>query len=118
MRRSSGAVTRSARPLLSLGAPGALEAAFRDAGFTDVEVRTVPSLVALPSAAECVRFEGESFGALRQSMRTLTAEEQDDTWSTIGDELRAFDRRWLGPCEMLVGAATRWAPERVLRPAG
>ncbi len=93
----------------SLGAPGALEAAFRDAGFTDVEVRTVPSPVELPSAAECVRFERESFGALHQMMRTLSADEQDETWHRIEDELRQFELggHFVGPCEMLVGAATR-----------
>ena len=93
----------------SLGAPGVLEAAFRDAGFTDVEVRAVPSPVELPSAAECVRFERESFGALHQMMRTLSADEQDETWRTIEDELRRFESkgRFVGPCEMLVGAATK-----------
>ena len=38
------------------------------AGFRDVEVRRVDSPVRLPSAAECVRFERESFGALHQMM--------------------------------------------------
>ena len=93
----------------SLGAPGVLEAAFRDAGFTDVEVRTVPSPVELTSAAECVRFERESFGALHQMMRSLSAEEQAETWQQIEDELRQFesDGHFVGPCEMLVGAATK-----------
>lgn len=93
----------------SLGGPGVLEEMFTRAGFTDVEVRTVPSPVRLPSAAECVRFERESFGALHQMMRTLTPEEQADTWASIEAELRRFenDGGFEGPCEMLVGAATR-----------
>jgi len=93
----------------SLGGPGVLEAAFTEAGFTDVEVRTVPSPVRLPSAAECVRFERESFGALHQMMRTLSADEQADTWATIEAELRMFEGEsgFEGPCEMLVGAASR-----------
>ena len=65
----------------SLGGSGVLEAAFTQAGFSDVEVRTVPSPVRLPSAAECVRFERESFGALHQMMRSLSADEQADTWA-------------------------------------
>ena len=77
----------------SLGGPGVLEAAFTQAGFTDVEIRTVPSPVRLPSAAECVRFERESFGALHQMMRTLSAEEQADTWATIEAELTAVRGR-------------------------
>ena len=93
----------------SLGGPGVLEAAFTQAGFTDVEVRTVPSPVRLPSAAECVRFERESFGALHQMMRTLSADAQADTWATIEAELSQFEGEsgFEGPCEMLVGAASR-----------
>ncbi len=93
----------------SLGGPGVLEAAFTQAGFSDFEVRTVPSPVLLPSAAECVRFERESFGALHQMMRTLSADEQADTWAAIEAELRQFegDSGFEGPCEMLVGAASR-----------
>jgi ubiquinone/menaquinone biosynthesis C-methylase UbiE len=90
----------------SMGGPGVLEAAFTEAGFTEVEIRTVASPVSLPSAAECVRFERESFGALHQMMRTLS---QADTWATIEAELRQFEGEsgFEGPCEMLVGAATR-----------
>ncbi|HYM47243.1 MAG TPA: methyltransferase domain-containing protein, partial [Burkholderiaceae bacterium] len=47
----------------SLGAEGVLATAFSNAGFRDVVVQAVPSPVKLPSAAECVRFERESFGA-------------------------------------------------------
>ncbi len=52
----------------SLGGPGVLEEALAAAGFTDVEVRTVPSPLRLGSAAECVRFQKESFGALHQML--------------------------------------------------
>jgi SAM-dependent methyltransferase len=92
----------------SLGAPGALEAAFESAGFTDVEVVRVPSPVVLPSAAECVRFERESFGALHQMMRSLSPDEQEDTWAEVEEQLRQFEGPdgFSGPCEMLVGAAT------------
>ena len=93
----------------SLGAPGALADALERAGCTDVEVRTVPSPVELPSAAECVRFERESFGALHQMMRGLSEAEQAETWAEIEEELRRFETGsgFSGPCEMLVGAGTR-----------
>jgi ubiquinone/menaquinone biosynthesis C-methylase UbiE len=93
----------------SLGTPGALEAAYAQAGFTEVEVTTVPSPVRLPSAAECVRFQRESFGALHQMMRTLAPEEREATWAEIVEELRRFEGAdgFHGPCEMLVGTATR-----------
>ncbi len=75
----------------SLGAPGVLAETLERAGCTDVEVRTVPSPVELPSAAECVRFERESFGALHQMMRTLSEEEQAETWAQIEEELGQFE---------------------------
>ena len=93
----------------SLGAPGVLAETLERAGCTDVEVRSVPSPVELPSAAECVRFERESFGALHQMMRTLSGEEQAETWAQIEEELGQFESGsgFSGPCEMLVGAGSR-----------
>jgi ubiquinone/menaquinone biosynthesis C-methylase UbiE len=93
----------------SLGAPGVLVQALEEAGFVDVEVRTVPSPVRLPSAAECVQFERESFGALHQMMRTLTEDERAETWRAIEDELSRFEDAdgFVGPCEMLVGGGRR-----------
>ena len=93
----------------SLGEPGVLEATLRAAGFTEVEVRAVPSPLRLPSAAECVRFERESFGALHQMLAGLSAERQAAVWEEIEAELRQFERdgSFEGPCELLVGAGTR-----------
>ena len=92
----------------SLGAEGVLATAFSNAGFRDVVVQAVPSPVKLPSAAECVRFERESFGALHQMMSALTDEERADTWRDIERELRQFESAdgFVGPCEMLVGVGT------------
>jgi len=90
----------------SLGAEGALEAAFAKAGLHDIEVRRVPSPVRLASAAECVRFERESFGALHQMMVGLDELERVSTWDAIEEALRQFEGSdgFVGPCEMLVGA--------------
>mgnify|MGYP001395004353 CR=1 FL=1 len=92
----------------SLGAEGALEALFASAGLHDIEVRTVPSPVRLPSAAECVRFERESFGALHQMMAGLSDEQRGEVWDEIEEALQQFetDGEFVGPCEMLVGAGT------------
>ncbi|HET6292917.1 MAG TPA: methyltransferase domain-containing protein [Kribbella sp.] len=92
----------------SLGGDGVLAAALETAGFVDVEVRTVPSPVRLPSAADCVTFQKESFGALHQMMRTLTPAEREDTWLEIIEALKQFEgpEGFVGPCEMLVGAGT------------
>lgn len=93
----------------SLGAPGALAATLERAGFHDVEVQAVDSPVRLASAAECVRFERESFGALHQMLSGLTPAERAATWQEIESELKHFERDggFVGPCEMLVGAASR-----------
>jgi hypothetical protein len=79
------------------------------AGFHSVEVRRVESPVRLPSAAECVRFERESFGALHQMMSSLSERERLETWDEIARELARFegDDGFVGPCEMLVGAGSR-----------
>lgn len=92
----------------SLGGPGVLAAALAEAGFAEVEVRAVPAPVLLPSAAECVRFQQESFGALHQMMRGLSAVERDDTWREVEQSLRRFEAPdgFVGPCEMLVGAGS------------
>ena len=93
----------------SLGADGVLEAALAQAGFSDIEVRRVESPVRTATAAECVRFERESFGALHQMMAALTPAERADTWKEIEETLGKFEdaNGFTGPCEMLVGAGVK-----------
>ena len=93
----------------SLGADGVLARALEQAGFRDVEVRRVDSPVRLPTAAECVRFERESFGALHQMMSGLDERERGETWKEIETLLGKFQgaEEFVGPCEMLVGGGTR-----------
>ena len=90
----------------SLGGEGVLEATLAKAGFRDIEVRRVPSPVKLASAAECVRFERESFGALHQMLAGLDEAERESVWREIEQALKAFEgaHGFVGPCEMLVGA--------------
>ncbi len=92
----------------SLGGDGVLQAAFAQAGLRDIEVRKVPSPVRLGSAAECVRFERESFGALHQMMAGLSDTDRVSVWRDIEDALRPYeaDGGFIGPCEMLVGVGT------------
>ena len=93
----------------SLGGTGALEEAYQWAGFREVETRTVNSPLRLSSAAECVRFERESFGALHQMMSGLSQPEREAVWEEIEAELRQFEgpNGFEGPCEMLVGAGAK-----------
>lgn len=62
----------------SLGAHGKLEAAFAQAGFKNIEVRTFNAPLRMSSAAECLQFEQESFGALHQMLSGLSNIEQDE----------------------------------------
>jgi hypothetical protein len=63
----------------------------------------------LRSAHECLRFEKESFGALHQMLSGLGETEQEAAWAEIEVALGAFERdgQFVGPCEMLVAAATK-----------
>jgi SAM-dependent methyltransferase len=93
----------------SLGSPEVLEAALRQAGFTDIRIEAVPSPLELPSASECVRFERESFGALHQMLSGMPESERPAVWDEIALALGQFERqgRFVGPCEMLVAVGTK-----------
>ena len=93
----------------SLGADGVLAATLERAGFRDVTVESMDAPVRLPSAAECVRFERESFGALHQMMAALSEDERADTWREIESELKTYEgpEGFVGPCEMLVAVGVR-----------
>ena len=93
----------------SLGKPGTLSQALTDAGFEDVEERTVSAPLRLTSAAECVRFERESFGALHQMLGGLDQAAQAAVWAEIGVALARFEGPdgFNGPCELVVAAGRR-----------
>ncbi|MGH8972509.1 MAG: class I SAM-dependent methyltransferase [Acidimicrobiia bacterium] len=95
----------------SLGAPGVIEEAFTRAGFGDVVVERIAAPLRLPSAAECVRFEQESFGALHQMLAGLSEPERAEAWAEIEAELTRFEGEdgFEGPCELIVASAVRRA---------
>lgn len=93
----------------SLGAPGVAEQAFTAAGFRDVTVATVVSPVRMATAADCVRFERESFGALHQMLSRLDEAGRAEAWQEITEQLTQYQTQagFVGPCEMLVVTGTR-----------
>lgn len=93
----------------SLGSPGILEAELEAAGFADVVVRAVAAPVRLASAAECARFERESFGALHQMLAGLPEDERASAWDEVESALAQFEGPdgFVGPCELLVAGATK-----------
>ena len=93
----------------SLGSPGVAEAAYEKAGLIDVTVTKVPSPVRMANAAECVRFERESFGALHQMLANVSDDERAAAWREIEETLGQFEGPggFVGPCEMLVVSGTK-----------
>lgn len=93
----------------SLGGPGVLEAELAAAGFQDVTVEVIEAPLRLASAAECVAFERESFGALHQMLASVPPDQREEVWEDIRRALTRFEtaQGFVGPCELLVGSGTR-----------
>jgi SAM-dependent methyltransferase len=93
----------------SLGGDGVLAATLARAGFRNVEVRVVAAPLRMASAAECLRFERESFGALHQMLGGLDEAARDAAWQEIERELARFEgeQGFEAPCELLVATGTK-----------
>ena len=93
----------------SLGEPGALAGALREAGFTDIAAEVVPAPLRLPSAAACARFAREAFGAWHQLLADVPPDQQNAAWDELELALRQFEAHgaFVGPCELLVGVGTK-----------
>jgi SAM-dependent methyltransferase len=94
----------------SLGAPGVIEQAFSRAGFKNVRAEVVSAPLRMKSAAECLRFEQESFGALQQMLSSLEPSARDKAWIEVGSALREFEHRadgFVGPCELVIAVGTK-----------
>lgn len=93
----------------SLGGDGVLARALAEAGFRDISVKAVAAPLRLPSAAECLRFERESFGALHQMLAGLIATQQHAVWQEIEQALCQFETGgvFAAPCELLVAVGTK-----------
>jgi SAM-dependent methyltransferase len=104
---------RAELPPPAPGSPGPFSATgvgelLKEAGFSEVEVRRVPSPLEMESAAECTRLERESFGALHFMLVGLPEAEREAAWAEVEEALGQFehDGRFTGPCELLVAAGT------------
>ena len=93
----------------SLGLQEVMEETLRQARFRDIQTRTISTPIRLPSTAECVRFERESFGALQQMLLGLAEAEREAAWDEIERELRQFQGQdgFAAPTELIVGAGTK-----------
>ena len=93
----------------SLSAEGAIEQAYRAAGFGGIVVQRVQAPLRLATAADCLRFEQESFGALHQMLAGLDEDGRAAAWHEIEVELQRFEGPdgFAGPCELIVAAGTK-----------
>jgi SAM-dependent methyltransferase len=93
----------------SLGAPGRIESLFEAAGLINVHSRKAPAPLRMRSAAECLRFEQESFGALHQMLSGLDQAGRNAAWEEVGSALREFetDDGFAGPCLLVVAAGQK-----------
>lgn len=93
----------------SLGTPEVLTEALERAGFKDIEVEVVDAALVLESAAECLRFERESFGALHQMLSGLSDDDQAQVWDDIEVALQRYEeaRGFVGPCELVIGSGVK-----------
>ncbi len=93
----------------SLGGPGVLEEAFAKAGFSEIRAERIQAPLCMESAAACLRFEQESFGALHQMLSSLDRAGRDAAWQDVGRSLGEFERdgAFVGPCELVVAVGTK-----------
>jgi hypothetical protein len=93
----------------SLDDPEVLEQDLTRAGFHDIEIDVIEAPVVLPTAADCVRFERKSFGALHQMLGSMSADDQASVWDDIETELGQFESGdgFVGPYELVIAGATR-----------
>lgn len=92
----------------SLGRPGVMAEALQQAGFGDVETDVISTPLRLSSAAACVQFQREAFGALSQMLANAFDAERTAAWAEIEQELGQFEgsQGFEAPTELIVGAGT------------
>lgn len=93
----------------SLGDPEQAVARLEEAGFAEVRVETLEAPLVMASAAECVRFERESFGALHQMLSGVPEGARAQVWSDIEQALGVYENEegFAGPCELHVLSGAR-----------
>lgn len=89
----------------SMGGEGVLEGAFREANFHNIQAHKLSAPLRMSSAAECIRFERESFGAFNQMMAHLAREEREAIWDEAQVAMKVFEHPngFEAPCEPIVG---------------
>ena len=103
-RRSPGSRARSAS-----APPACSPARCAAAGFGASRCERVDAPLRLPAAADCLRFEQESFGALHQMLAGLDDAGRAAAWDEVGDGAGATSR---GPRASRARASCWWSARR------
>ena len=92
-----------------LGNPGALEEAFRRAGFSNVAVHAVPTRRSFASLEEAMARLTDTSPLLREVMENLSEPERAAAWAEVEQELRRYARPqgFEATGESLVGVGTK-----------
>jgi ubiquinone/menaquinone biosynthesis C-methylase UbiE len=95
--------------IFSLGAAGFVERLLADAGFVDVEQRTLALPLRMASAAQALAMMREAFGAYRAVVSDAPEAVQHAAWAEVGQTLQAFETAtgFEAPTEVRVAAAAR-----------
>ena len=95
-------------PVLRLGAPGVLQATYHRAGFRDARARSVPVVLRLASAEECLRLVQETVVPITELLAGATDAQCEATWAEVRLVLRQFEgpTGFVLPGEVLVGTGT------------
>ena len=93
----------------SLGGVGVLEGVYREANFQNIHAHKLSAPLRMSSAAECIQFERESFGAFNQLMAHLTREEREAAWDETQVAMKVFEHPngFEAPCEPIVGVGVK-----------
>lgn len=93
----------------SLGDDGVLAAAFRRAGFQQVEMHVLLAPLQMQSAEEVIRFAREFFGAFNQIMAELSRQERESIWDDVLQAMQQFEgpNGFEAPCEPIVGVGVK-----------
>ena len=93
----------------SLSARETITRLYEMAGFVDVAFELVEAPLRLRTAADCLAFERESFGALHQMLSGLDDAEKTAAWQEVESELRRFEgpAGFEAPCTMAIAVGTK-----------
>jgi ubiquinone/menaquinone biosynthesis C-methylase UbiE len=91
-----------------LSGAGAMEQAYRNAGFRDVAIQEFPTRRRFPSLAQAMQYLRGPL-PLRELMVRLSEAEREQAWAEIEETLRQFvgPNGYDSPCELLIGVGTK-----------